>query len=788
MNIIKNIKLLGLLLGMLFIFSCSDDIIEPSIQEDPDKVSMKLELIAVPEEMGIAGTKSITENVDEGTASDYHVKDFWIIQYNDTDGKLIPYTDNSNPKYYTTPDNNTYPEIKIKVPEGNATYRCIVIANTHDASLFSQQNVATIDDLADFAKVVHQESDLYQRGTAENDLLMNGEFYLGSENAGTSVSCYLYRSIAKLTIRLTNSAGSGVFLSNIKLCNIPDKIYYADQIHKDKSGFPELSGRSSVTLLSDYVGLDQGNPMKEFVYYVPRNVRGSNKSTSPKDKNKNAVPLGATYIEIVGVTDNLMAYRYRFYPGNNMVDNFDIESNHNYIIPIDIKAKGNPESDSRVTCLGKAERDFEESNSYIIDPNTTMLYKIPVTQVNNFWEGAYGTGEEKIKPETEWVAEVVWQDVPDRIIDFCNADGTLYGGHGDYYEGKGETPVIFLNIGSGIEGNFLLGVRDKNQTGSKRQYFWTWYFWMTQYDPYPVFNNPGWNVLGIDKYSYDVPGGRVFRFDDVSSGIGWGDNGDPWGMQYYNKYIMDRNLGAMSADRKDGARTWGLLFQYGRKDPFPQIVNTSTRLWDINGEDPAFYPARSDNSDCIVKEAAKNVSFAESVLYPYVLYFSGYGQEDWKGENELAGNPWNSTESSGKKSLLDPCPPGWKIPDVGVFDIFRTSNSGTNAENTNTYVTVRDAQSGYNFYLNTSHKDGTTWFPAVGYRNYVSGAPSEDEEGCNYWQLPVKMNDSGVYEILQGMYTLKFDQYFPTTQHSGEDMRFIACPIRCIQDPDYVKK
>ena len=43
--------------------------------------------------------------------------------------------------------------------------------------------------------------------------------------------------------------------------------------------------------------------------------------------------------------------------------------------------------------------------------------------------------------------------------------------------------------------------------------------------------------------------------------------------------FMDRNLGAESATATDGAKTRGLYYQFGRKDPFVG----STEIYDING-------------------------------------------------------------------------------------------------------------------------------------------------------------------------------------------------------------
>ncbi len=109
---------------------------------------------------------------------------------------------------------------------------------------------------------------------------------------------------------------------------------------------------------------------------------------------------------------------------------------------------------------------------------------------------------------------------------------------------------------------------------------------------------------------------------------------------YYNDAgtMMDRNLGATSATPGD-VGALGLLYQWGRKDPFlgsslmsSSVQALSTGIWDVNQQ---IYDVDVD---------AIPTTF-------------------WYG-NMLPGS-WDSS-----KTLRDPCPIGWRVPDGGADGIW----------------------------------------------------------------------------------------------------------------------
>ena len=127
---------------------------------------------------------------------------------------------------------------------------------------------------------------------------------------------------------------------------------------------------------------------------------------------------------------------------------------------------------------------------------------------------------------------------------------------------------------------------------------------------------------------------------------------------YYNDAgtMMDRNLGATSATPGD-VRALGLLYQWGRKDPF--LGSSSIRR---NRE------AKSTISWPLPVESTSNTGTIEyRITHPttFIIY------DDWSYINWGTGNTlWRSS-----KTIYDPCPVGWRIPDGGDNGIWSKATS-----------------------------------------------------------------------------------------------------------------
>ena len=111
--------------------------------------------------------------------------------------------------------------------------------------------------------------------------------------------------------------------------------------------------------------------------------------------------------------------------------------------------------------------------------------------------------------------------------------------------------------------------------------------------------------------------------------------------------LMDRNLGALSAEPGQMGSA-GLLYQWGRKDPFPGATQVAPARNILRAK-----TTHDDDWEYVVgiippEYAAKPMSFCRAS--------NGY---DW-AESNL--NFWNE-----EKTCYDPCPPGWKVANANVL-------------------------------------------------------------------------------------------------------------------------
>ena len=124
---------------------------------------------------------------------------------------------------------------------------------------------------------------------------------------------------------------------------------------------------------------------------------------------------------------------------------------------------------------------------------------------------------------------------------------------------------------------------------------------------------------------------------------------------------MDRNLGAVGTGN---VYCRGMMYEWGRKDPFPSPNNGS---YTPN----TFYPDRM-TAFSISDFDAEGMTVAYSVAHP-TTYLKGFSSKRyWQTESEFTLNMW----WSGEKTIYDPCPAGWKVPSKEEMQT--VINSGVN--------------------------------------------------------------------------------------------------------------
>ncbi len=210
------------------------------------------------------------------------------------------------------------------------------------------------------------------------------------------------------------------------------------------------------------------------------------------------------------------------------------------------------------------------------------------------------------------------------------------------------------------------------------------------------------NVRYSDGYIHfrasDRKGNAVVAAKDSGGNILWSWHlwltDEPEDQKYRNNagVAMDRNLGATSADASDGSETFGLFYQWGRKDPFlgADGYSSSTRMAHAGADWPS--PVMTDATTGTIEYANKNPM-------SFVANTDGY---DWLQESDKY--LWNSR--IGEKSIYDPCPPGYRIPSI---DLWKDVGFSFSQYPTYSY--------GYDFgrYSSASFTTSTSsWYPSTG--------------------------------------------------------------------------
>ena len=791
MNIYKRLKILLLPLS-LFASSCSDNMIdEGDISIDnPDSGTERTISLHLSVSDGFEGDKPHSRAFGTGDVDENTIKDFWFIEYNEQ-GRRIGW-----PTYFELESQDQLKDLQVIVPNRpGVNFSGLIIANTHDPDLLDRVKNHDNLDICNYIKEFSTAFNINIDGPnscittgpdGKHYLPMSGSFDIHKDAGDTAnkVSCKLRRNVVKVVLQIEVPSAE-VKLVNGLWRNVPDGIcflehfnhpdYYSTKdneatykaVYSSYEGFykkalgndvkiPELTVKNWAEDKLDQIGAES----VELIYYLPRNVSGIHgNATDERDKNRAATNLKATFFEINANAGNYQL-RYRLYPGKDVYSDFNLLPNYCYTMPIIVRAPGNPETDSRVTNMNKLRLD--ESNSYIINPLIRSTYAVPISRINYFWQNE--EGKTAINESDEWIAEVIWQDQPKQLIRFYSYDNDAISGN---FEGKGDAAFYFRPL-ENVEGNVVIGVRKKTDTTpapGAREYLWSWHLWITNYEPDD--NISSWED---NKYIYPVTGGAIHRYESSF-----------WDKSYLNKYIMDRNLGAYTANPAENSRSFGLYYQFGRFSPMPYA---DADVYDMYGNVIDDFK-NNGGINMKVQKLASNIK--EAVTKPYTFFTcAGTGDTDqkWLQTNDYSKNSWNNPNwhTSGTKSLFDPCPPGWCLPGDAVWENFRSYDITQGGTGTTRFEAVADSNfpfatsHGYYFYLNPNNPAaGKTWYPAAGKRDRLTGEMTEVNNKGVYWMtMPASANFGQCMDMNEKGIQLTANY----TDHGG---RSAAVSVRCIR-------
>lgn len=320
-------------------------------------------------------------------------------------------------------------------------------------------------------------------------------------------------------------------------------------------------------------------------------------------------------------------------------------------------------------------RDKSLSNSYIINPSTEkdLVYKIPVRRVNEFFNAPgniylSNSTAYSIEANDYWNVKLGWSSLSTLTLGSPGNTGIYISKK----SGRGPDDYFEITVPKGMattnRGNFIVNFYSDSSTAGN--FAWSFHFWVTDYNPYAdasaVENASDDNLPWV--WDLDSGNGSLFRLG-ASSGL------------YGSKRCMDRPLGYVEGQP-------ALYYQFGRKDPFPSPGGTSrlltnsyfgsgatininyTMRFDYGGKEtytgPSFItgiPTTFYNGGIYYK------SYPAIVGYSYT-YFIWYKTLNWTGQFISGDYVWNDPQAlqgSGRKSIFDPSPSGFKLPEKELY-------------------------------------------------------------------------------------------------------------------------
>lgn len=326
---------------------------------------------------------------------------------------------------------------------------------------------------------------------------------------------------------------------------------------------------------------------------------------------------------------------------------------------------------------------------------TANCYIVPAGGQWYFRADVKGSGTEKIAPDAGgslqaegYRAEVLWET--------CNTTQAPQAGE-VVSSVRLIEDNIFFHRGE-KDGNALIALKDGDG-----KVLWSWHIWAsTDFNP---------DATAQDYF--DAHKQRICR-------------------------LMDRNLGAVSMDPRS-AGNYGLLWQWGRKDPFPG-----------NGAQGENHPCAytlGDLPKTVRDEQTGTLDYATAHPTELIVVPDGSEESDWisGGRNDALWGP--------DKTLYDPCPAGWRIPDGLVLK----SNGDIDLERMGVWRSAGEAEGGrkYKTFPATDVAlDGTHSFNLA--KNFHT-----TETQCIY-PTAGRINTNGAY-----VYSNRYGFYWSCSQESG---------------------
>ena len=356
------------------------------------------------------------------------------------------------------------------------------------------------------------------------------------------------------------------------------------------------------------------------------------------------------------------------------------------------------------------------ANCYIV--NAPGYYKIPLVYGNAIKNGQLNTVAVSGSPHVDYKnasisasepyiynsgtpgdAILIWEDTPAQLISTIGLDDSK-----EYLQ-------FYIPYDNIQQGNALVAVRDTEGT-----IMWSWHIWVTALDV----------LATIDTYSGTH---QLYRIMPVN--LGWCSTGGSQ-LEYASRDLILRieQTGGETAflhisqyaskHYESSERGNHPYFQWGRKDPLrPGVVNGT------GGSATASDKVLRQSSGYTYSTQAGPVDFYWSISHPYL--FITRADATWVTAATHYPNVWSANATAGLpnvntkpiKTIYDPCPVGFHIPDAN-FMVGQTNYGSFDC--------------GWHFYTDQTNTK-SFFMPAAGCRDSRTGdlwSPNHNTENF-YW-------------------------------------------------------
>lgn len=326
------------------------------------------------------------------------------------------------------------------------------------------------------------------------------------------------------------------------------------------------------------------------------------------------------------------------------------------------------------------QKEEDTANCYIVsEPGTQQLF------VNLKGNGSEGLEAEGLSGQLSTTAELN----PDKVAIIWETTDGLVTIDGDGVPNKGIISYTVHSVGANesfIGGNALIGAYKKS--GNSYELVWSWHIWVV-----PDFKD------GIREENWSATG---YTF-------------------------IDRYLGATS--NQPGIASLGLLYQWGRKDPFigPKEIKkypekAYTKMYNKPGTTTEY--KWGNNGSNSVDYSIKNPT---TILPGGLCTNDGtYGHYLWGTNKGLQTTVGGQATNAGNKTIYDPCPAGYRVPPVDAFVFHVKNNKGTD------YSTYGSSWSINNRYVPDNEEDWE-WSNNYGPASYGSASYKENAPAYGFW-------------------------------------------------------